>query len=145
VNYVRTQIALMPFIAEQHRTVAPSQHERGTQSGGSPADNEDIELHWDPFSIPDACKIAKRPAEVQSHRINTNTMRAVPPSNVDRCRNGGLRGDNSTAPKPIGKDGGPEWPTPSDPRAAPNVPEPAAALTVGSLLLLWEDFHDGHQ
>jgi hypothetical protein len=38
-------IALMPFIAEQHRPVAPSRNERGTQSGGSAADNEHVEVH----------------------------------------------------------------------------------------------------
>jgi hypothetical protein len=35
----------MPFIADQHRSVAPSQNERGAQSGWSAADNEHIELH----------------------------------------------------------------------------------------------------
>jgi hypothetical protein len=45
VNCVRTQIALMPFIAEQHCAMAPSQNERGTQSGGAAADNEHVEVH----------------------------------------------------------------------------------------------------
>jgi len=51
VNGVRAQIALLPFIAKQHRTVAPAQDKRGAQSGRSAADNENIDLHGKPFSL----------------------------------------------------------------------------------------------
>jgi hypothetical protein len=43
VDSVRTQIALLPAITEQHLAVAPSKKKSGAQPRGSAANNENID------------------------------------------------------------------------------------------------------